>query len=194
MDSNLPQILNDLRAAQNAQNQDVFLRLAETAIQQFPQDRNVKHLLDDAEKEVVHKKLSSELIQNLIQKHDWRALQTAYLKLLSVFPESTNLKTQLAVVENKILHGSEEEQKEFTSAALLKIKTLEDANQWTEAEQACYELLSKKPGDSQIIAKLARIQKTIDTQIDQELSHYFEVAIPLLETEYTAHQNQFVKI
>ncbi|QQR55070.1 hypothetical protein IPG41_00635 [Candidatus Peregrinibacteria bacterium] len=186
--------LKQIQVAKSQKNYDLMLLSAKEALNAYPSDEDLKEALCDAQAYYVNEKLHSDLLKTLEEKEDWEGLQAIYLKLLSVFPSSEKLHHLLEKTRKKIERSAKEAKENFYQKAERQVKEMMQKGDLQGAENACYEILSSDPKQKKILKLLIKIQHRIDKDIEKALGFYYKNAVPSLEREYQAHQENYVRV
>lgn len=183
-----------LKQIQSKKDWDSLIVAAKNAIQEYPKDRSFKKTLHKAQANYVKQKLDSDLVHKLEQSKDYQTLKQVYQKLLSVFPESKELKKLLKHIDQKIQNADSEQHKAALAEAKQHINQLLKEKAYDQAQQAAYELLSYDSNNKLFRSLLAKVNKKRDRVIEKELSTYFKEAIPTLKQAFQKNPDSFIRV
>jgi len=187
-------ILKELKYLKSQKDFDQLLLHAHTALDMFPEEVRFLDYLHYAQEHYVKQKLDSQIVDQLIEKKDYAALAAVYQKLLTILPDSRDLKHRLQKTREKIQEAHQDELKSFYANAAAHIQELMKENKFEDAISACHEILEQNPENKTFINLLVKADKLMDKEMNKLLDLYYKDAIPMLYKEYATDHDQFIKI
>ncbi len=187
-------LLKELKALKSQKDFDGLLAKAQEAVRFDNEEPRFTKFLHYAQEHYVKGKLDSQIVEQLEAKQDYAALAAVYMKLLTILPDSKDLKKRLKHAQDKIAQKHDEEKKQFYVAAEQQVRALIAAAQYEDAVAACHEILDEEPSRKNFIALLAKAEALLDKQMNAALELYFKDAIPALYKEYQEVPDNFIKI
>lgn len=197
MASQNPQIdalLKELKSLKSAKNFDQLLLRSHEALDAHPDEVKFLDFLHYAQEHYVNEKLDSQIVDQLIEKKDYVALAAVYQKLLTILPDSRDLKHRLQKARLKIQEAHKGELKTFYATAAAHIKELTQKGEYENAVNACHEILEQDSENKTFIHLLVKADNLLDKEMNKLLELYYKDTIPALYKEYEAKQDQFIKI
>lgn len=186
--------INELKRLKSEGSYDAMLALAQKAALAFPYETKIWNLLHYAQGHYVNEKIESQIVKQLEEKNDYTSLVQIYLKLLTIFPESKQVKKMLQKSRKKIQEGRENEMKTYYENAKTKIEEMIKKGDYESAIQASYEILEEGTEDKAFPRLLVRAEDLLDRQMNQELERIYQEMLPALMAEYKEHKDQFIRI
>lgn len=197
MASQNPQIdalLKELKDLKSQKNFDQLLLRSHEALEAHPEESKFMDFLHYAQEHYVKEKLDSQIVDQLIEKKDYAALVAVYQKLLTILPDSRDLKHRLQKARLKIQEVHKDELKTYYANAALHIQELTQKGEYENAVNACHEILEQDPENKTFIRLLVKADNLLDKEMNQLLELYYKDTIPVLYKEYETKQDQFIKI
>jgi hypothetical protein len=186
--------LSELKRLKSEDDFDELLATAQDALLLFPEDEKFTYFLHYAQQHYVQQKLDSEVVEQLIEKKDYSSLAAVYQKLLTVFPESSELQRRLKKVHAKIEADRQNALSNFYDQAAEQIKDFIAKKNYESAIEACYEILDNQPENKTFLRLLARAESALDSAMNEQLALYYKEIMPVLRQEYTADRDKFITI
>ncbi|MEK9160271.1 MAG: hypothetical protein AAB383_06115 [Patescibacteria group bacterium] len=197
MASQNPQIdalLKELKSLKSAKNFDQLLLRSQEALMAFPDEADFLDYLHYAQEHYVKDKLDSQIVDQLIEKKDYAALAAVYQKLLTILPDSRDLKHRLQKARVKIQEAHRDELKTFYANAEKQIKAMVLNGQYESAVTACHEILEQDPENKTFIHLLVKADTLLEKEMNDLLEIYYKETLPVLYKEYDAKHEHFIKI
>ncbi len=187
-------LLKELKSLKSQKDFDGLLAKAQEAVTFDNEEPRFLKFLHYAQEHYVKSKLDSQIVEQLEEKQDYAALAAVYLKLLTILPNSKDLKKRLKRAQDKIAQKHEAETKQFYVTAEEQVRALITAGQYEDAVAACHEILDQEPDRKHFIALLAKADALLEKQMNAALELYYKDAIPALYKEYETAPDNFIKI
>ena len=197
MASQNPQIdalLKELKDLKSQKNFDQLLLRSHEALEAYPDESKFMVFLHYAQENYVKEKLDSQIVDQLIEKKDYAALAAVYQKLLTILPDSRDLKHRLQKARLKIQEAHKDELKTFYANAAAHIQELTQKGEYENAVNACHEILEQDPENKTFIRLLVKADNLLDKEMNKLLELYYKDTIPALYKEYETRQDNFIKI
>lgn len=173
---------------------DALLKWTQEAMDAYPEDGYFLNEYHHAQEFYVDAKLESDIVKDLSKKGDYKTLTAIYEKLLSVFPESKELRKKLSRSKNKSTNGRELLLNSYLKELENQISALLAQSDATKAIQLCEEVLGHYPNEKRFIHLFVKAEALLSRQMNRELAKYFKESIPALSREYKESPNEFIRI
>ncbi len=187
-------ILKELKYLKSEKDFDQLLLHSHAALEKFPEESRFLDFLHYAQEHYVKEKLDSQIVDQLVEKKDYAALAAVYQKLLTILPDSRDLKHRLQKARVKIQEAHKDELKGYYSHAAAHIQELTQKGEYENAVNACHEILEQDPENKTFIKLLVKADSLLDKEMNKLLELYYKDAIPMLYKEYAADHDHFIKI
>lgn len=187
-------ILKELKSLKSAKNFDQLLARSQEALTVFPDEPKLLSFLHYAQEHYVKAKLDSQIVDQLEEKKDYAALAAVYSKLLTILPDSRDLRHRLQKAQLKIQEEHRGELKAFYAGAEKQIKEMTEKGEYEKAVNACHEILEQDPENKTFIRLLVKADNLLDKEMNQLLEIYYKETLPALYKEYESKQDNFIKI
>lgn len=188
------EFLKELKRLKSEGNFDQLLYRAGLAVEHYPENTRFLKFLHYAQEHYVKAKCDSQIVEQLEKKKDYTALAAVYQKLLTILPDSNDLKKRLRRAQEKIHEAHEAETKQFYSSAEDQIRTMLHQGDYESAVSACHEILNQEPENKSFIHLLAKADTMLEKQMNEALALYYKEAIPALYEDYELEHDNFIKI